>query len=91
MESFVSSKFRRKKYILPFHSEDENMILFSFYPMAIFEALFIVFLLLQISSLCSLLLSLETPNDVRSVALYTQNIKATSKGSDQTARIRRLI
>ena len=38
------------------------------------------------TSLCSLLLSLENPNDVRSVA-----IQASSKGSDQTARTRRLI
>ena len=35
-------------------------------------------------SLCSLLLSLETPNDVQSVALQSYNIQATSKGSDQT-------
>ena len=35
-------------------------------------------------SLCSLLLSLETANDVQSVALYSQNIQATSKGCDQT-------
>ena len=42
-------------------------------------------------SLCSLLLSLETPNDVHSVALHSYNIQATSKGSDQTARMRRLV
>ena len=35
---------------------------------------------------CNILLSLETPNKVRSVALYSQNIKATSKGSDHTAQ-----
>ena len=41
--------------------------------------------------LCSLLLSLETPNHVRSVAQQSKNIQATNKGSDQTARMRRLI
>ena len=35
-------------------------------------------------SLCSLLLSLETPNAVRSVA-WRLDIQVTSKGSDQTA------
>ena len=40
------------------------------------------------TSLCSLLWSLETPNGVQSVA---QNSQTTSKGSDQTARMRRLI
>ena len=43
------------------------------------------------TSLCSLLLSLETPNDVHSVAQHSYNMQATSKGSDQTARMRRLI
>ena len=43
------------------------------------------------TSLCSLLLSLETPNDVRAVASESENIPATSKGSDQTARMRRLV
>ena len=43
------------------------------------------------TSLCSLLLSLETSNDVRSVTLQSENIQVTSKGSDQTARMRRLI
>ena len=42
------------------------------------------------TSLCNLLFSLETQN-VRSVALQSQNIQATSKGSDQTARMRRLV
>ena len=42
-------------------------------------------------SQCSLLLGLETPNDVRSVAQYSLNLQATSKGSDQTAHMRRLI
>ena len=41
-------------------------------------------------SLCSLFLSLETPNDVRSVAQQSKNIQATSKSSDQTACMRRL-
>ena len=36
------------------------------------------------TSLCSLLLSLETQNDIQSVA-FKQNIQATSKGSGQTA------
>ena len=35
-------------------------------------------------------LSLETPNDVRSVAQQSHNIPVTSKGSDQTARTHRL-
>ena len=39
----------------------------------------------------SISLSLETPNCVQSVALQSQNTQATSKGSDQTARMRRLI
>ena len=43
------------------------------------------------TSLCSPLLSLETPNDVQSVAEHSLNIQATSEGSDQTARMRRLI
>ena len=34
---------------------------------------------------------LRNSNDVRSVAKYTLNIQATSKGSDQTARMRRLV
>ena len=38
-------------------------------------------------SLCSLLLSLETPNAVQSVALESQNSQATNKGSDQTGHI----
>ena len=42
-------------------------------------------------SLCSLLLSLETPNAVRSEVLQSRNIKATSEGSDQTARMRKLV
>ena len=36
-------------------------------------------------------LSLETPNDARSAAQHSWNIQATSKGSDQTVRMRRLI
>ena len=36
-------------------------------------------------SLCTLILSLETQNDVQSVALHSQNVQVTSKGSDQTA------
>ena len=40
---------------------------------------------------CNLLLSLETPNGVQSVAQQSKNTQATSKGSDQTARTRRLI
>ena len=43
------------------------------------------------TSSCSLLLSLETPNVGRSVALLLRNIQATSKGSDQTACMRRLV
>ena len=43
------------------------------------------------TSLCSLLLSLETPNSVQSVAKQSKNTQATIKGSDQTARMRRLI
>ena len=43
------------------------------------------------TSLCSLLLSLETPNDVQSVAEHSYNMQATSKGSDKTAHMRRLI
>ena len=35
--------------------------------------------------------SLETPNAVRSVAKQSYNIQATSKSSDQTAHMRRLI
>ena len=35
--------------------------------------------------------SLAPPNDVQSVALLSKNIQVTSKGSDQTARMRRLI
>ena len=31
---------------------------------------------------CSLLINLETPNDVQSVALHSYNIQATSKGSE---------
>ena len=42
-------------------------------------------------SLCSLLLSLETPNDVQSVAKHSFNIHATSTGSDHTVHMRRLI
>ena len=42
-------------------------------------------------SLRSPLLSLETPNEVWSVALESQNIQANSKCSDQTARMRRLV
>ena len=43
------------------------------------------------TSLCSLLLSLETTNFARSVAYYSYNIQATSKGSDQPVRMRRLV
>ena len=43
------------------------------------------------TSLCSLLLSLETPNDVQSVAEESLNIQATSKGSYQTAHMHRLV
>ena len=45
-------------------------------------------------SLCSLLLSLETPNDPnddRSVVQQSKTIQAASKNSDPTARMRRLI
>ena len=35
--------------------------------------------------------SLETPNDVQSVAKQSYNIQATGKGSEMTARMRRLI
>ena len=41
--------------------------------------------------MCSLLLSLETPNDVGSVAKEPYNIETTSKGSDQTARMHRVV
>ena len=41
--------------------------------------------------LCSLILSLKTPNDVWSVAQDLLNSQVTSKGSDQTAHMRRLI
>ena len=37
--------------------------------------------------MCSLFLSLKTPNAVQLVAEQSQNIQATSKGSDQTVRI----
>ena len=37
------------------------------------------------------LLSLETSNDIRSVARQSWSIQATSKGSDQTARMRTLV
>ena len=37
--------------------------------------------------LCSLLLSLETPNDIRSVASQSENIQAISKGSVLTVRM----
>ena len=37
--------------------------------------------------MCSLLLSLETPNDVQSVDYVPLNIATTRKGSAQTARI----
>ena len=43
------------------------------------------------ANMYSLLLNLETPNDVWSVAIQPKNIQARSKGSDQTARMRRLI
>ena len=39
----------------------------------------------------SLTLRVKTPNDVQSVAEHSQNIQATKKGSDQTARMRTLI
>ena len=41
--------------------------------------------------MCSLLLSLETPNDVQSVAQHSSNINATSKGFDQTGHMLRLV
>ena len=34
---------------------------------------------------------LGNPNDVQSVGKHSQNIQETSKGSDQTARVRKLI
>ena len=34
---------------------------------------------------------LSTPNDVQSVAEQSQNSQATSKGSDQTVRMHRLV
>ena len=43
------------------------------------------------TSLCNLLLNLDTPTFVRSVAEKSLNIQATSKGSDQSARICRLV
>ena len=43
------------------------------------------------TSLCSLLWGLETPNCVQSAAWQSWNTQATSKGSDQTARMRRVI
>ena len=42
-------------------------------------------------NLCSLILSLETPNYVQTVASQSNKIWATSNGSDQTARMRRLV
>ena len=52
----------------------------------------VVFLhLLTQTSLCSLFLSLETPNDVQSVAQHSYNMQATNKSSDRTALMRRLI
>ena len=42
------------------------------------------------TSLCSLLLSLEAPNDVQSVAWHSYTIQGTGKGSGQIARMRRL-
>ena len=41
-------------------------------------------------SLCSLPLSLETPDGVHLVAEQSQNSQATSKGSDQTGQMHRL-
>ena len=38
-----------------------------------------------------LFLGIETPTAVQSLALESYNIQATSKGFDQTARMRRLI
>ena len=43
------------------------------------------------TSLCSIPLSLETSNDVQSAALHSKDIQVTSKGSDQTKRMRRLV
>ena len=43
------------------------------------------------TSLCSFLLSLETPNDVRPVVKYSLNIQTTSKDYNQTARMCRLV
>ena len=43
------------------------------------------------TGLCDLLLSLEAPNDIKSVAWHSQNIQASNKGSDRTARMRRMI
>ena len=43
------------------------------------------------TSLCRLLLNLETENDLRPMVYGTKNIQATSKGADQTARMRRLV
>ena len=43
------------------------------------------------TSLCSFLLSLETQNYVLSLAQHSLNIQVTSKGSDQTAHMPRLI
>ena len=39
------------------------------------------------TSLCSHFLSLKTPNVAQSAAQHSKNIQATSKGSDQTARM----
>ena len=41
--------------------------------------------------MCSLLLRLESPNVVQSVAKHSLNMQATNKGSDQTARMCRLV
>ena len=43
------------------------------------------------TSIRSLLLSSETPSAVRPVAEQSYNIQATSKDSDQTARMYRLV
>ena len=43
------------------------------------------------TSLCSLLLSLDTLNDAQSVYEHSENNQATNKGSGQTARMCRLI
>ena len=52
----------------------------------------VVFWQVQIqTSLCSLLLILETQNAVQSVGLQSYNIQATSKGSDQSVLMRRLV